>query len=168
MIGAVLPASPEGASRAIAEPAGGRYAAAGSWLRARSRTTALLAVAALGSLAVGAAVSVRLIDGLAVLAALVLGIIAVARPALAGYLLVAVVPVTAGFQKGFPIRNLNLSEALVAFIGGLVILTAPATRGCGGRPWTGCCWRSVPDGSSSEWPTPSRCTSAWVFRRSTR
>lgn len=74
---------------------------------------------------VGAAVAYRPLDGIALLVALVGAVVVAARPAIGGYLLAALVPITSGFRKGFPIPNVNLSEALIAGIGGLVILTAP-------------------------------------------
>lgn len=96
-----------------------------SWLFERPRTNVFVVVATAGALAVGAAATVRPVDGIALVAVIALGIAVVARPVLGAYLLVAIVPVTAGFQKGFPIGNVNLSEALVAFVGGLLLLTVP-------------------------------------------
>jgi hypothetical protein len=74
---------------------------------------------------IGAAVAHKPLDGVALLFGLILAIVTAARPSLGAYLLVVVVPITSGFQKGFPIPNVNLSEALIALVGLVLILVAP-------------------------------------------
>lgn len=96
-----------------------------SWLFARPRPLLLLAVAVFGAALIGAAVGRKPLDGVALFLGLVMVICVAARPALGAYLLAVVVPITSGFEKGFPIPNVNLSEALVAMVGTVVILAEP-------------------------------------------
>ncbi len=47
-------------------------------------------------------------------------------PAFGVYTLVAIVPITSGFQKGFPIHGVNISEALTGVIAVIVLVTVPS------------------------------------------
>ena len=96
-----------------------------TWLFARPRPVLLLAVAVFGAALVGAAVGRKPLDGIALFLGLVLTLAVAARPAVGAYLLAVLVPITSGFEKGFPIPNVNLSEALIAMVGTTVILSAP-------------------------------------------
>jgi capsular polysaccharide biosynthesis protein len=49
------------------------------------------------------------------------------------YLLAAVAPVTAGFRRGFPLPDVNLSQVLIGVIGGLLLLTTPRHARLGWR-----------------------------------
>jgi ABC-type multidrug transport system fused ATPase/permease subunit len=73
----------------------------------------------------GAAVARKPLDGLALFLGLIVATVVAARPALGAYILALVVPVTSGFQKGFPIPNVNLSEALIAVVGMILLVVAP-------------------------------------------
>jgi hypothetical protein len=74
---------------------------------------------------IGTAIARKPVDGLALFLGLIVATVVAARPALGAYLLALIVPVTSGFQKGFPIPNVNLSEALIAVVGTILLLVAP-------------------------------------------
>jgi hypothetical protein len=105
-------------------PAPGEVPSA-SWLFSRPRPILLISSAFCGSALVGAAVARKPLDGVALFLVLILATVVAARPVVGAYLLVAVVPITSGFQKGVPIPNVNLSEAIVAVVGAILILAAP-------------------------------------------
>jgi hypothetical protein len=96
-----------------------------SWLLARPRKLVLIAVAVFGAGLIGAAVGRKPIDGVALFLGLLVTMAVAARPAFGAYLLAVIVPITSGFEKGFPIPNVNLSEALIAMVGSILILVAP-------------------------------------------
>lgn len=93
----------------------------------------LLLAALIGAAAViGGAASISPVLGAGAAVAVAGGILVVLRPALGAYTLVAVVPVTSGFQTGMPIPQVRLSEALIAGIG-VPVLVAARRRG---RRWS--------------------------------
>jgi hypothetical protein len=96
-----------------------------AWLLARPRPGLLMATSVVGAAMIGAAVARKPLDGLALFLGLIVATVVATRPAFGAYLLVLVVPVTSGFQKGFPIPNVNLSEALIAVVGIILLLVAP-------------------------------------------
>jgi hypothetical protein len=85
----------------------------------------LFAVATLGAALTGAAAARKPLDALAVFGGLIVVLVVSARPAFGAYLLAVVVPITSGFQKGFPIPNVNLSEAVIAVVGTVVVFAVP-------------------------------------------
>jgi len=120
-VSSVVTAADKVGARPQAEPEG----AATTWLLARPRPALLAAASILGAAAIGAAIAFKPLDGLALFLGLIAVTVVAARPAFGAYLLAVVVPITSGFKKGFPIPNVNLSEALIAGIGILLILLAP-------------------------------------------
>ncbi len=95
------------------------------WLLARPRPMLLLSYALVGAALVGAAVAIKPLYGLGLFLVMTLGIVVTARPVLGAYFLAVIVPITSGFQKGFPIHGVNLSEALIGEIGILLLVVAP-------------------------------------------
>lgn len=96
-----------------------------AWLLARPRPGLLVASCIFGAAMIGAAVARKPLDGLALFLGLIVATVVAARPAFGAYLLASLVPITSGFQKGFPIPNVNLSEALIAVVGMILLLVAP-------------------------------------------
>ena len=96
-----------------------------AWLLARPRPGLLVAACIFGAAMIGAAVARKPLDGLALFLGLIVATVVAARPAFGAYLLTLVVPITSGFEKGFPIPNVNLSEALIAVVGMILLLVAP-------------------------------------------
>ncbi|MHB1884850.1 MAG: O-antigen ligase family protein [Acidimicrobiales bacterium] len=96
-----------------------------AWLLSRPRPLLLSAYAIIGAALVGAAIALKPIYGLGLFLVLALTVAVTVWPTLGAYVLVTVVPITSGFQKGFPIHNVNLAEALIGEIGILLILVAP-------------------------------------------
>ena len=85
----------------------------------------LILTVVFGAILIGLAVGRKPLDGVALLLGLITATVVAARPALGAYLLVVAVPITSGFQRGFPIPNVNLSQALIAMVGLELILVAP-------------------------------------------
>jgi hypothetical protein len=73
----------------------------------------------------GGATAYRPLYGLAALLGALLLIAVLLNPAFGVYAMVAVVPITSGFQKGFPIHGVNISEALTGVISVVVLGTVP-------------------------------------------
>lgn len=72
--------------------------------------------------------------------AIALGLLALRRPALGAYVLVAVVPVTSGIQRGVPVPGFRLSELLIAGVAGVILVSAkPAQR----VPWRTFDWLAL-------------------------
>jgi hypothetical protein len=82
------------------------------------RNTLLLAALAvlLPALAVALG-SHDLKDGVFFVACVGLAALVLSRPALGGWLLVGLVPVTSGLAPGFPVKNVRVSEALIGLVG---------------------------------------------------
>ena len=76
------------------------------------------------SLAVGAATALRPMAGIGLLVAIWLGLVVLRRPAIGGYVLVGLVPITSGIRSGFPIPVFRLSQLLVGVIGVAILVTA--------------------------------------------
>lgn len=64
--------------------------------------------------------------GLAALLGAIVLLGVLASPAFGVYTLVAIAPITSGFQKGFPIHGVNVSEGLTGVIAVIVLTTVPA------------------------------------------
>jgi len=83
---------------------------------------------AFGGMAVaGVGAALGLATGLAALAAIGVGLWILDRPVRGAYVLVAVVPITSGLRRGFPVPGLRLSEVITVAIAGL-ILAGPGRR----------------------------------------
>jgi hypothetical protein len=52
----------------------------------------------------------------------------VRRPAVGALVLVAIVPITSGIQRGVPVPGFRLSEVLIVVLGGLILVTAKPTE----------------------------------------
>ncbi|MGH9073643.1 MAG: O-antigen ligase family protein [Acidimicrobiales bacterium] len=102
-----------------------------------SRVGFLAFVAVVSGVGIGAAVAFKPLYGVAGVAVVTLGLVALWRPAIGAYVLVVLVPVTSGFRRGFPIPHLGISEALVAFLGVIILLTAARRQAV---PWSGLDW----------------------------
>jgi hypothetical protein len=77
-----------------------------------------------GSLLVGAGAGLGPAEGVAALAAAVFGMLVVRRPAIGALTLVALTPVLSGFKRGMPVPGLKLSEILIVYVGGLILVSA--------------------------------------------
>jgi hypothetical protein len=73
-------------------------------------------------------------------AAISLGLVTLARPAVGALLLVAVVPITSGIQRGVPVPGYRLSEVLIIGLGGVILLTARPTQRV---PWRAFDWLAL-------------------------
>jgi len=105
---------------------GGVGQACASNNRSLARRRPLLAIVAVaGPLAAGAACAHQAVEGIALVVGVIVITAVLVRPAVGAYLLAAIVPITAGWQRGFPVPGLNLSEVAIAAIGGLLIAMAP-------------------------------------------
>ncbi len=98
----------------------------GTWLLARPRAGLL---GALG-VCVGALVGLMSVSSpkmaIALVLATLLAITLLVRPALGGYVLAGVVPVTSGLRAGFPIPHLRVSELLIGAV--FLVLVVSARR----------------------------------------
>lgn len=86
----------------------------------------LVVCAAVAICVVGAASSFGILAGLGAILAVTLALVVLRYPVLGGYAVVALVPITSGLRRGFPVPGLRVSEALVAATAVLVLV--PATR----------------------------------------
>lgn len=80
----------------------------------------LIAVGGMAVAGVGAALGPT--TGLAALAVIGAGLWILDRPVRGAYVLVAVVPITAGLRRGLPVPGLRLSEVITVAIAGLILL----------------------------------------------
>jgi hypothetical protein len=62
--------------------------------------------------------------GVAALAVILAGLVAIARPHVAALALVALVPALAGLRRGLPVPGLRLSEILIVTFAGLIVVAA--------------------------------------------
>lgn len=90
---------------------------------AHARRTVQLLLAG-GSLVAAGAFVVNPVFAFAVVFLMAGGLAVLWRPAFAGYVLAAAVPVTSGFRRGFPVPGFRLSELLIGGLGTAVILFA--------------------------------------------
>ncbi len=104
------------------------------WLVRNSGSGWLVTVAVGAAVVVGAATALRPVMGVAAAVAILAGLVVLWRPVLGGYALVALVPVVSGFKRGFPVPQLRLSEALIAGVAAIVLLTATHHQAVPWRP----------------------------------
>jgi|NGEPerStandDraft_6_1074524.scaffolds.fasta_scaffold27653_2 hypothetical protein len=95
------------------------------WLDRHPSTLFMVVVTLASSLALGAAVAVKPKIAIVVVLAVAAGLAVLRRPAIGGYLLVGLVPITSGLRQGFPIPGLRLSELLIGTLA--VAILIPAT-----------------------------------------
>jgi hypothetical protein len=106
---------------------------AASWARGARLPFLMTAAGIVGALAVGAATAERAMLGVGAAAGLGLGLIIVRRLELGGLILVTLVPVLSGLERGFPVPKLKVTELLTVSIAGIVFCTI---RQIHARPWT--------------------------------
>jgi hypothetical protein len=94
------------------------------WLDRHPSRLLLVVLVVFCSLAVGAATALRPLAGLGLLIAIWLGLAVLRRPAIGGYVLVGIVPITSGLRSGFPVPVFRLSQLLVGVIGIAILVTA--------------------------------------------
>jgi len=98
------------------------------WLDRHPSGIVIMGVALTASISVGAAVALK--PKVAVMVVLVVaGALAVLRrPAVGGYLLVGLVPITSGLRNGFPIPGFRLSEVMIGALSVAILLPATARQ----------------------------------------
>ncbi len=94
------------------------------WLARHPNGLVLALVAVVTSAVVGVAVATKPAVGIVVVAGVAVGLLVLRRPAVGGYLLVGVVPITAGLRTGWPVPVFRLSELLIGTVGVAILLTA--------------------------------------------
>ncbi len=118
-------------------PSATRAPVEASWLTSRSRPLLLGVTGVMAAFVMGAVAVVHLRLAMALL----LGAAAVAAtlvsPRMGGLLLVALVPITSGLAPGTPVPNVRVSEALIGAIGVTVLVSA---RRRDAVPWTVLDW----------------------------
>ena len=106
-------------------------------------TTAIVAIA--GIAAVGYATSMGIVVALATLLMLAASFVVLRYPVLGGYALVALVPITSGLRRGFPVPGLRISELLVGALALLILV--PALRRDTPKwtliDWAGCTYATL-------------------------
>ena len=103
------------------------------WLDRHPSNTFLMCVLVVSSVAVGVGLAIRLIIGISIVIAVAATLVILRKPAVGGYLLVGLVPITSGFLPGVPVPRLRLSELLIVGIAAIVLLSASARQSL---PWT--------------------------------
>jgi hypothetical protein len=98
------------------------------WLDRHPSGIVIVGVALASSIAVGAAVALK--PKLAVVAVLAVagGLAVLRRPAVGGYLLAGLVPITSGLRNGFPIPGFRFSEVLIGTLSVAILLPASARQ----------------------------------------
>ena len=129
MSASVLPSPPKRSAPSIADDT----------VRLRSRTARALFAAAACAL-VGTAAGVDPRAGVAVLAAVGVCLVALDRPAIAAYALVAIVPATSGLRPGLPVPGLRLSEVMAGGVAALLLVIAEPGRT---PPWRAFDWLAL-------------------------
>jgi hypothetical protein len=125
----VLPSQPRLAATAISDEP----------VRLGSRTSRALFGAGACAL-VGTAAGVDPRAGVAALGAVGACLVALHRPAIAAYVLVAIVPATSGLRPGLPVPGLRLSELLAGGVAGLLLVVARPGRT---PPWRAFDWLAL-------------------------
>jgi hypothetical protein len=77
-----------------------------------------------GALLVGVGAGLGPAEGAGALVAAAFGIVVVRRPAIGALTLVALTPVLSGFKRGLPVPGLKVSEILIVYVGGLILVSA--------------------------------------------
>jgi hypothetical protein len=93
-----------------------------------------------GCLLVGVGAGLGPVPGAGALVAVAFGVLVVRRPDIGAWTLVAAAPVLAGLQRGLPVPSLKLSEVLIVFVGGLVLVSADRDHQ---RPWRAFDWLAL-------------------------
>ncbi|MHB8289825.1 MAG: oligosaccharide flippase family protein [Acidimicrobiales bacterium] len=96
-----------------------------SWLTTAPRDLLLAIAAIFGGIAIGVAGVYDIKLAIALLGGFVVVGVVLVRPAIGGFILVAIVPIVSGFQPGIPVPHVRLSEALIGAVGVTVLV---ATR----------------------------------------
>ncbi len=102
------------------------------WLASHATDLKLLFLAIVLPLAAVALSAVKFKYGIAFVVGVALVSLVLSRPALGGYILIALVPSLSGLEPGIPVPNVRISEALIGVIGVTVIA---ATRRLAALQW---------------------------------
>ncbi len=108
-----------------------------SWLTSAPRDVLLAMAAIFGGLGIGIAAVYDIKLAIAAVGGLAVVTMVLVRPALGGYILVAIVPIVSGFQPGVPVPHIRLSEALIGAVGVTVLV---ATRRKDAVRWAALDW----------------------------
>ncbi len=127
------PTLPRGPQRSSEELGLGWLSLAGD----RAVSVLMIGLILAGGLGLGVATAVKPIVGVGVAALIGGALLVMRRLEIGGLVLVTVVPIFSGLRSGLPVPSLKLSEALIAGIGGLVLVTL---RKLHARPWTRVEW----------------------------
>lgn len=107
------------------------------WLDRHANLFWLILTVIVSGVTAGVALAYRPIFGFAVVIAIVMALCVLRRPAIGGYILAALVPITSGLRQGFPVPSLRLSELLIGTISTMVILSASSRQA---RRWRTVDW----------------------------
>jgi len=89
------------------------------------------------SIVLGVAASFGPLLGVLVLAGVPLLLLVLARPAAGALVMVALVPITSGIQRGLPIPGLRVSEILIGGLASIILIRAAEDEA---RPWKAVDW----------------------------
>lgn len=100
----------------------------------------VLGAGALAAVIVAAGAALGVLAGVAALLAVALGLVCVERPYVGAYVLVTIAPAASGLKRGLPIPGLRISEALIAGLATIVLVTAARSRRA---RWTSFDWLAL-------------------------
>jgi len=112
----------------LARRRAGRSEWSAGWLDRHPSPVVIVLVALASSVTVGAAIAVRPKIAVLLVVAVAVGLAVLRRPAIGGYLLVGVVPITSGLRSGFPVPGFRLSEVVIGSVSIIILLTANARQ----------------------------------------
>ena len=98
------------------------------WLDRHPSGIVIVGTALASSLAVGAAIALKPKLAVVLVLAVAGGLAVLRRPAIGGYLLAGLVPITSGLRSGFPIPGFRLSEVLIGTLSIAILLPASARQ----------------------------------------
>ena len=98
------------------------------WLDRHPNGFVVVGIALASSVAVGAAVALKPKLAVMVVLAVAAGLAVLRRPAVGGYLLAGLVPITSGLRSGFPVPGFRLSEVLIGALSMAILLPATSRQ----------------------------------------
>jgi hypothetical protein len=117
--------------RSDPEPTGARWSPQpieAGWLDRHPNGVVIVLLGLGSSVVVGAAVALRPTMAVVLVAALAGGLAILRRPAVGGYLIAGLVPLTSGLRSGFPIPGFRLSELIIGTVSVAILLPASARQ----------------------------------------